>query len=323
MTSFLINEPPFQVQPSLAGAIGFNEAAVVQVLHYWLNCGEGTVFKEGQHWVLNLCDRLQECFFFWYRDEISYMVAELGQCGILMELPENKREQGDSTYHTINYHTLEQMVSRSHIAVPSVLENASLPDHANANANANANKWLPFTAEVQNKGQNLYVLVTQDAAHCLSCELALEIQKKGGQKGSKEIEVICHFPVIMDGQLKEKIGHDLTLHGVIMIGFHLKFMEQLLQFCIDHQAKSLSLFADDDQADGLEIYRQFLAQQDQSIPTPPHGATLAFPISQGIVRDWKGFMDLMASKFRQALWREQKGNPMIQNYLRQLLPQET
>ena len=61
----LIAEPPFQVLPALAEAVGFNEAAVLQVIHYWFNPEGNVYFKDNRYWVENVFNRLYQRFFFW------------------------------------------------------------------------------------------------------------------------------------------------------------------------------------------------------------------------------------------------------------------
>ncbi|MCU4413286.1 hypothetical protein KTH71_04405 [Acinetobacter sp. WU_MDCI_Axc73] len=51
MSKLLINESPLQVQPSLAMAIGLNEAIFLQQLHYWL--GTSRTVRNGKKWVYN------------------------------------------------------------------------------------------------------------------------------------------------------------------------------------------------------------------------------------------------------------------------------
>lgn len=51
MSKLLINESPLQVQPSLAMAIGLNEAIFLQQLHYWLGATRFT--RDGKKWVYN------------------------------------------------------------------------------------------------------------------------------------------------------------------------------------------------------------------------------------------------------------------------------
>ena len=50
-SSLLMNESPLCVQPSLAVAIGLNEAIFLQQCHYWLNPKFNKNFIEGKHWV--------------------------------------------------------------------------------------------------------------------------------------------------------------------------------------------------------------------------------------------------------------------------------
>ena len=51
MSKLLINESPLQVQPSLAMAIGLNEAIFLQQLHYWI--GASRFVRDGEKWVYN------------------------------------------------------------------------------------------------------------------------------------------------------------------------------------------------------------------------------------------------------------------------------
>lgn len=51
MSKLLINESPLQVQPSLAMAIGLNEAIFLQQLHYWL--GASKYKKDDRIWIYN------------------------------------------------------------------------------------------------------------------------------------------------------------------------------------------------------------------------------------------------------------------------------
>lgn len=51
MSKLLINESPLQVQPSLAMAIGLNEAIFLQQLHYWL--GASKYKKDDRVWIYN------------------------------------------------------------------------------------------------------------------------------------------------------------------------------------------------------------------------------------------------------------------------------
>lgn len=64
--SLLIDEYPLLVLPSLAKAIGLNEAIALQQLHYWLENPKGGVEMDGHRWVYNTYEQWQaDNFPFW------------------------------------------------------------------------------------------------------------------------------------------------------------------------------------------------------------------------------------------------------------------
>ena len=63
MTKLPISERPLQVLPSLARAIGLNEAIILQQLHYWLERSDHE--REGRRWVYNTLEQWQEQCPFW------------------------------------------------------------------------------------------------------------------------------------------------------------------------------------------------------------------------------------------------------------------
>ncbi|MCP6757123.1 replication protein RepO, partial [Klebsiella pneumoniae] len=62
MHALLINEPPLQVLPSLAKAIGLNEALILQQIHYWLNPKHNQNLFKGRYWVYNTYEQWQAQF---------------------------------------------------------------------------------------------------------------------------------------------------------------------------------------------------------------------------------------------------------------------
>lgn len=107
----LIAEPPLQVMPALAEAVGFNEAAVLQVTHYWLSPTVNPDFRDGCRWVQNLAFHLKGRFPFWDGDRISYIVAQFEQSGILTVRHEVTSNDVQVSWHTINYGRLETLCS--------------------------------------------------------------------------------------------------------------------------------------------------------------------------------------------------------------------
>jgi DnaD/phage-associated family protein len=83
MSKLLINEPPLQVLPSLAVAVGLNEAIVIQQIHYWLSGKAGKII-DGQRWIFNGYSEWQEQFPFWSNATIYRIFAKLEREGIVI-----------------------------------------------------------------------------------------------------------------------------------------------------------------------------------------------------------------------------------------------
>jgi hypothetical protein len=324
----LIPDPPIQVVPELAAIVGFEEAAALQVLHYWLSPRVNKNLINGRYWVENLPAELAHRFFFWEAETIGYMVARLEQSGILMMLskpaPQNSSKGlGEIIYHTINYDLLkgEDRAPTPLLPVLPIPSQNILPF-----PKGNATTRASFTAEIRETEDNVYIMTAQEPKHFLACNFTLEIQgnacevKTKKTKAAKEKlklkEVICHFPSIADDQLKEMVWQDDTLYSLIMILFQIKVMQQLLSFCAAHHAANLVIFVDCDQADDLEIYGSFLVYREQAT-TPHEGKTeMVIAANPKTVGEWRDFMEITTLRLRQILWREQKTNPAIQHYLK-------
>lgn len=173
---------------------------------------------------------------------------------------------------------------------------------------------ISFAAEVRLKGSHLYEMMVQDPSHYLNCDLVLEREEsyeeyRGGA-------VICHFPKISDEQLKEFIEEDDTLYEIIMIQFQMKILEQLLLFCANHHASKLIIYTDDAQAEELGIYQDFLIYQDQTCTENGEQMEMIISTDQQTFDAWVDFMKETNLKFQQELWREQRSNPTIRDYLK-------
>ena len=316
--SLLIDEPPIQILPALAEVVGFNEAAILQEIHYWLNAHINTDFREGRHWVQNVFEHLCHRFFFWDIEDIRYMLAQFEQSGILMVISNSFQHSTPIKYHTINYELLKGQ-DREDTPVKFVPVTPFIEDILPA---TNKNTQPSFMAEIHQKGSSVYTMMAEDPAHFLACELILEIE--GGEGGSSESvseasvskNVVCHFPRIADERLKKLIWEDPTLYRILMRIFQMKIMEQLLLFCAYHQASKLVIFTDGTQSDEFAIYKDFLTFQGQVTPTKQENAGIIMPADQKTLESWADFMEGIMIQFRQTLWREQKRNPAIQYYLK-------
>lgn len=105
MSRLLINENPLQVLPTLACAIGLNEAVVLQQLHYWMSSSQH--FYDGRRWVYNSVANWQKQFPFWSeatikRALVSLEGQEMVSCGNYNRDPRDR-----SKWYSINYAALE------------------------------------------------------------------------------------------------------------------------------------------------------------------------------------------------------------------------
>jgi len=202
--------------------------------------------------------------------------------------------------------SLELVVSNS-----NPLQEPSSSQTTRSNSHVNPS----FTAEVHVRGPNLYSLLARDPSHYLECELILETEAKEADS-FEAVAVICHFPNISDEKLQDLIWLDDTLYGIIMIQFQIKLLEQLLLFCATHYASKLIIFADDVQADALGVYQDFLTYKDQTLIYKGEKTEMVIPADRATFDAWIDFMEKITIDFRQTLWREQRSNPIIRQYLK-------
>lgn len=116
MSKLLINESPLQVLPSLAVAIGLNEAILLQQLHYWL--GHSTVTEGGKRWVYNTLEEWQKQLPFWSVATIKRAFSTLCELGIVERQQLSKDRRDKTNYYTINYPALDELPIRSNCTNP-------------------------------------------------------------------------------------------------------------------------------------------------------------------------------------------------------------
>lgn len=105
VTSLLISEPPLQVLPSLAKAIGLNEAIVLQQLHYWT-----LRTKDPERWIFNSIEEWQEQFPFWSADTIKRNWKSLAAKGLV----ETSQQRGND--RTKSYRIVYSKIPRGQFA---------------------------------------------------------------------------------------------------------------------------------------------------------------------------------------------------------------
>jgi hypothetical protein len=174
-----------------------------------------------------------------------------------------------------------------------------------------------FMAVVRVKGPYLYEMTIQDPFHHLKCNLILEVEEVLDETDSGS--VICHFPAISDEGLNRFVEEDDTLYGMFMIQFQIRILEQLFLFCATHYASELVIFVDDDQAEALGVYQDFLTYKDQTLTHKGEKTEMVIPADRETFDAWIDFMDEINRKFQQSLWCEQKTNPAIKRYLKNFI----
>ena len=110
----LIPEPPLQVLPTLAVAIGLNEALFLQQLHYWLRMSPH-VF-EGQRWVYNDYKDWHAQFPFWSERTLRRVINRLEKpfsgCDrplILTTTQFNRHPMDQTKWYTADYDALDDL----------------------------------------------------------------------------------------------------------------------------------------------------------------------------------------------------------------------
>lgn len=109
MSSLLINENPLQVLPSLACAVGLNEAVIAQQMHYWM--GKSQHFYDGRRWIYNSVANWQKQFPFWSEATIKRALGSLENQGIIVSGNYNHDPRDRSKWYSLNYEVLRAIES--------------------------------------------------------------------------------------------------------------------------------------------------------------------------------------------------------------------
>ena len=113
----LLDEPPLVVIPSLATAIGLNEAIVVQQIHYWLQVNARAEslkhYHEGRYWTYNTGSEWAKAFPFWAEPTIRRIFTGLEKSGIFLKGFFNEKSSDRTKWTSIDYDCLEKILSKN------------------------------------------------------------------------------------------------------------------------------------------------------------------------------------------------------------------
>lgn len=100
-SALLINEPPLQVLPTLACAVGLSEAIVLQQLHYWLQRTKHE--RDGRLWVHFTYQQWQAQFPWWSIRTLKTLLPEMESRGLILTANYNRHVTDRTKWYTINY----------------------------------------------------------------------------------------------------------------------------------------------------------------------------------------------------------------------------
>jgi len=131
-SSLLINEHPLQVLPTLAVAVGLNEAIILQQVHYWITNKDKRskpYERDGRHWVYNTYEEWREQFPFWSVRTIQRHALTLEEKGLLV-VEQFDLKAGDARkYYTLDYDKLNELTGDPSRQVGTTPSDKVAPPH--------------------------------------------------------------------------------------------------------------------------------------------------------------------------------------------------
>ena len=109
VSNLLLPEAPLVISPSIATAIGLNQAIVLQQIHYWININEKEKINnyQGKTWTYNTYKEWQKQIPFFSERTILRTIQKLEKLKILESSNFNKKKYDRTKWYTINYDVLK------------------------------------------------------------------------------------------------------------------------------------------------------------------------------------------------------------------------
>lgn len=108
-SSFVINDTPLYVQPSLAVLIGFNNALVLQQIEF-LSTDQNTCVRAAGHaWARISYHDLNETLPFWGKSTIIRAVNTLEESGLLISCKLGQGVWNRTKYYRVDYEVLNTL----------------------------------------------------------------------------------------------------------------------------------------------------------------------------------------------------------------------
>lgn len=106
-SKLLLEEHPLQVLPTLAVALGLNEAIIVQQLHYWLR-GKYTILDK-RRWHYETLEQWKQQFPFWSASTIRRTLANLEGKGVILARKFSPNSVDNTKWYAIDYDKLNSL----------------------------------------------------------------------------------------------------------------------------------------------------------------------------------------------------------------------
>lgn len=149
MSKLLINENPLQVLPSLAKAIGLNEAIFLQQLHFFLRISKNRA--DGRSWVYNTIKDWQAEFSFWSLKTVQRTIESLEEMGLVLSTDKfNKIKMDKTKWYSIDYEKLSEIQVKNTYSPFS--QNDQMEDTKTENA-FSQNDQMTFSQNDQSNNQ--------------------------------------------------------------------------------------------------------------------------------------------------------------------------
>jgi uncharacterized phage protein (TIGR02220 family) len=107
MSKLLITEQPLMILPKLAKEIGFNEALILQQMHYRLISSKH--FIDGRKWVISTYEEWLEQMPFWSLSTVRRTVSSLEKLGLLVSANYNQFKMDHTKWYSIDYIKLAEL----------------------------------------------------------------------------------------------------------------------------------------------------------------------------------------------------------------------
>lgn len=114
---FLLDEHPISFHPSLALAIGVNEAIILQKINLWLNCKPHNT--DGRSWIYNSYKSWQEQLPFFSESTIKRAIKNLRDLNLIITKNFNNSKFDKTLWYSINYEEVDKLVNKAVIEYDS------------------------------------------------------------------------------------------------------------------------------------------------------------------------------------------------------------